>query len=98
LIDVCSGLLYVEISDYWTVGNRDSSDNILGALHHHLYGIRSLSILLQRAGLVPLKIERLTEPSGKISIYAFAAHPESIKLFINRKNGDASDVPEEIQS
>jgi hypothetical protein len=98
LIDVCSGLLYVEVPDYWTVGNRDSSDNILGALHYHLYGIRSLSILLQRVGFVPLKIERFKEPSGKISVYAFAAHPEATKLFINRKNGDASDVPEEIQS
>jgi hypothetical protein len=85
LIDVCRGLLYVEVPDYWTVGNRDSSNNILGALHHHLYGIRSLSIVLQRAGLVPLKVERLTEPSGKIIVYAFASHPEATKLFINRK-------------
>jgi hypothetical protein len=98
LIDVCSGVLYLEVPDYWTVGNRDSSDNILGALHHHLYGIRSLSIVLQRAGLVPLKVERLTEPSGKIIVYAFASHPEATKFFINRKDSDGSDVPKEIQS
>jgi hypothetical protein len=84
LIGAHNGLLYVEVPDYWTVGNRNSSDNILGALHHHLYGIRSLSILLQRAGFVPLKVERFREPSEKISVYAFAAHPEATKHVMNR--------------
>lgn len=98
LLDAHSGLLYVEVPDHWTAGSRDSSDNILGALHHHLYGVRSLSILLHRAGVVPLKVERLTEPSGKISLYAFAAHPDAFRHFIHIKNGDGFDVPKEIQS
>jgi len=98
LIDRCRGLLYVEVPDYWTVGNRDNSDNILGALHCHLYGIRSISMLLQRVGLIPLKVERLREPSGKISIYAFAAHPDAIRNFVNDIYSDRLDALKELCS
>jgi hypothetical protein len=86
MLDRGNGLLYVEVPDLLTIGNRKSTDNILGSLHHHLYGIRSLGILLNRAGLVPLLIERLHEPSGKLSVFAFAARPTAVKRFVNSKN------------
>ncbi len=67
------GMLYLELPDKRTVFERPSSDNILGALHCHLYDPPSIAALLGRAGLAVLKTERLYEPSGKISVAAFAA-------------------------
>ena len=67
-----SGVLYLELPDKLTASERAPSDNILGALHCHLYDSSSIVTLLQRAGLRPLKVERIFEPSGKISVYAFA--------------------------
>lgn len=66
------GVLYVEVPDEWTIGRRPATDNILGALHKHLYGPRALTMLLERAGLAVLRLERVFEPSGKISLAAFA--------------------------
>jgi hypothetical protein len=84
LRDVCAalrapgGIVYVEVPDKLTVGHRPPEDNILGALHCHLYDFRSLADLLERAGLVPLRIDRLFEPSGKISVAAFATLPSTV--------------------
>ncbi len=66
------GLLYVEVPDKETAFHRPPSDNILGALHRHLYTLAGVTAVLERAGLHPLRVERCYEPSGKISIAAFA--------------------------
>jgi len=76
-LEPARGLLYIELPDTLTVSHRPPSDNILGALHCHLYNPSSVAALLARAGLVALRIERLFEPSGKISVAAFAARPEA---------------------
>ncbi len=76
-LDPVRGLLYIELPDILTVSHRPPSDNILGALHCHLYDPSSVAALLARAGLAALRIERLFEPSGKISVAAFAARPEA---------------------
>lgn len=73
------GLLYVEVPDKLTARLRSPQDNILGALHCHLYDPTSLGYLLRRAGLELLCVNRVAEPSGKLSIYAFAAPSESIQ-------------------
>ena len=52
--------------------HRPPDDNILGALHCHLYDPVSLAVLLSRAGLATLRIERVFDPSGKITMTAFA--------------------------
>jgi hypothetical protein len=67
-----NGVIYVEVPDEWTIGRRPANDNILGALHKHLYGPRSLTALIERAGLTVLRVGRVFEPSGKITVYAFA--------------------------
>lgn len=67
-----AGLLYVEVPDELTAILRPPSDNILGALHCHLYDPASLSFLLQKAGFEVLRVDRILEPSGKITTYAFA--------------------------
>lgn len=66
-------VLYVELPDKRTIRERPPSDNILGALHCHLYDARSVRKLVEAAGLSLLKTEQIVEPSGKISVYAFAA-------------------------
>ncbi len=72
------GLLYVEVPDKLTTRLRSPQDNILGALHCHLYDPTSLGHLLRRAGLELLCVNRVAEPSGKLSVYAFAAPAESV--------------------
>jgi len=72
------GLLYVEVPDKLTARLRPPQDNILGALHCHLYDPTSLGYLLRRAGLELLCVNRIAEPSGKLSVYAFAAPAESV--------------------
>lgn len=66
------GVLYVEVPDELTIERRPATDNILGALHKHLYSPRSLSLLIERASLEVVRIGRVFEPSGKITVFAFA--------------------------
>ena len=73
------GICYVEVPDALTASHKPSADNILGSLHCHLYTPSGLGIALQSAGLLPLRIERIAEASGKLSIYAFAI-PQSVSL------------------
>lgn len=74
------GVLYVEVPAKETVGYRPPSDNILGSLHRHLYDMASLNHVITQAGLVVMEIIRLFEPSGKISVAAFAVKPEAAAL------------------
>ena len=67
-----NGILYIEVPDKVTTYLRAPEDNILGALHSHLYDPVSIGYLIRQAGLEPLRIERITEPSGKLTVYAFA--------------------------
>ena len=73
-----NGLLYIEVPDKITIRLRSQNDNILGALHCHLYDPMSLGYLLRRAGLQLLRVDRITEPSQKLSLCAFAAPLQSI--------------------
>lgn len=66
-------LLYIEVPDRITTHLRPSHDNILGSLHCHLYDPISLSYLVKRVGLELLYVNRILEPSGKLTTYAFAA-------------------------
>ncbi|MDP1611555.1 MAG: class I SAM-dependent methyltransferase [Sulfuritalea sp.] len=77
-LDPQCGLLYVEVPDVLTATHRPANDNILGSLHRHLYSPRGLAEVLQRAGLDVLCVERVTEPSGKLSVYAYSSTSEAI--------------------
>lgn len=72
-----NGLLYVEVPDAMTATRRSPEDNILGALHKHLYEPESLAGLLRRAGFVALEVTRIVEPSGKLTVYAFACRADA---------------------
>jgi SAM-dependent methyltransferase len=71
-LQIRRGVLYLELPDKLTASERAPSDNILGALHCHLYDSSSIVTLLERAGLRPLHVEQVFEPSGKITVAAFA--------------------------
>lgn len=77
-LDPLRGLLYVEVPDRETISLRPSTDNILGSAHAHLYSPESLGLLLVEAGLRPLRVERVVEPSGKITVFAFAMTPQGL--------------------
>lgn len=66
-----SGFIYVEVPDLRTINERESTDNILGPLHYHLYSPTSLSYAMDKAGIMPLLVERIEEASGKLTVYAF---------------------------
>jgi SAM-dependent methyltransferase len=71
-------IVYIELPDKLTIGRRPPEDNILGALHCHLYDPGSVARLLREAGFELLCIERIVEPSGKISVFAFACLPQAL--------------------
>jgi len=79
------GFVYVELPDRLTIGSRPSTDNILGALHHYLFGVKGMEVLLNRAGFEPFSIEREFEPSGKLSVYAFAVRKKAINRLVNNE-------------
>jgi len=78
ILEPTSGLLYFEVPDVMTIGNRPAKDNILGALHYHLYSPEGVCLLLRRIGLMPIEVSRVFEPSGKITVFAFAVFPQYI--------------------
>lgn len=71
-------VLYVELPDKLTTAHRPPQDNILGALHCHLYDPQSMLYLFRQCGLETLKIERVVEPSGKITVFGFACLPATL--------------------
>lgn len=84
-IDPAEGLIYVEVPDVMTIGRRPPTDNILGALHCHLYSPAGLMHLLDRVGLVALDTGRVFEPSGKLTVFAFATCAEAAERLATRE-------------
>ena len=85
-LDRENSLIYIEVPDKVTTRLRSSDDNILGALHCHLYDPKSLSYLAAVVGIEIVRIDRIVEPSGKLTVYAFCALREVID-----KRGKISD-------
>lgn len=80
-----SGVLYVEVPAKETIECRSTEDNILGALHHQLYDICSLDFAFRAAGMAVMRLERIYEPSGKISIAGFAVMPKAVSMMQSRR-------------
>ncbi len=72
------GILYIEVPDALTITHRPPTDNILGALHKHLYSPRAIIGLIERAGLDVLRVGRVFEPSGKITLFGFASRAAAL--------------------
>ncbi|MCG2590826.1 class I SAM-dependent methyltransferase [Rhodohalobacter sulfatireducens] len=67
------GLAYIEVPCITNTSYKPPQDGSLGALHYNLYSINTLSSLIDNTGFQTVLAERITEPSGKISVYAIAA-------------------------
>lgn len=72
-----AGIIYVEVPDITTASFRPPSDNILGALHRHLYSPAGLLHVIEKAGFLPIEVSRYLEPSGKLSVACFATRRET---------------------
>lgn len=66
-------VLYVEEPDLLSIESLPSTDNILGSLHNHLYSPTALVAVLREVGLEVLQVSRVADPSGKMSVHAFAS-------------------------
>ena len=71
-------LIYIEVPDKITLQLRRPEDNILGSLHCHLYDPMSLARVAREAGIEILEINRISEPSGKLTVYAVGTITESL--------------------
>jgi 2-polyprenyl-3-methyl-5-hydroxy-6-metoxy-1,4-benzoquinol methylase len=69
------GVLYVELPDGDAAAAAPDIDDRpeLFVEHYTAFGDRSIRELAERAGLRVLHVERLVDPSGKFTIYAFLA-------------------------
>jgi SAM-dependent methyltransferase len=66
------GFVYIELPDgevAWREGGPDREEFFIE--HHHAFSAASAALLAERAGFLPLLLERLREPSGKYTIRAF---------------------------
>ncbi len=65
------GTVYVELPDGEAAadGGKDREEFFID--HLHVFSPTSLAILARRAGFRVLRLERLREPSGKFTLYAF---------------------------
>jgi SAM-dependent methyltransferase len=69
---VPSGFVYVEVPDVAAVVDGLEREEYF-VEHHHVFSPASLAQCGERAGLSPLMVERLREPSGKYTLRAFFA-------------------------
>lgn len=69
------GLVYLEVPDVAaSIDGQNREEFLFG--HEHVFSIASTSLLMQRSGIRPLRIESLREPSGKFTIFAFGSPRE----------------------
>lgn len=72
------GFVYVELPDGEAAAVEGPGREEFFIDHHHVFSMRSMEILLERAGFRALATERLREPSSKFTLLAFAA-PDSAR-------------------
>jgi SAM-dependent methyltransferase len=66
------GAVYLEVPDGAAASADGPGREEFFIEHLHAFSPESLAMLVRRAGLEPLRIERLREPSGKYTLVAFA--------------------------
>jgi len=74
------GIIYIEVPDgeCAALDGKDREEFTID--HHHIFSFFSLLLLVKNAGLTPIKIERLREPSTKYTLRAFAIIPEKTNV------------------
>ncbi|RJQ83008.1 MAG: class I SAM-dependent methyltransferase [Desulfobacteraceae bacterium] len=64
------GFIYVEVPDVAAAAEGPEREEFF-IEHHHVFSPASVALLSARAGLSPISIARLREPSGKFTLNAF---------------------------
>lgn len=65
------GFLYIEVPDVAAAAAGPGREEFF-IEHHHVFSPASLTLLIERARFALAMLERLREPSGKYTLYAFA--------------------------
>lgn len=65
------GFVYVELPDGEAAARHGKDREEFFIEHLHVFSFVSTAMLASRAGLEPIKLERLREPSGKFTLFAF---------------------------
>ena len=68
-------LIYVEVPDVNAIKDKKEGKEReeFGLGHHHVFSKKSLANIFKISKLSLLKLERIREPSGKYTLYAFGA-------------------------
>lgn len=69
------GIIYVELPDGEASFKNTPNAQEFFLEHFHIFSMKSIIWLVEKVGFVPLKIERLVEPSGKCTLYIFCKQP-----------------------
>ena len=65
------GLIYIEVPDGEVAAAQGKERQEFFIDHPNIFSFSSLSLMMMRAGLLPLCIERIKEPSSKYTLLAF---------------------------
>ena len=66
-----NGFIYIEVPDAEEAAKKGSNREEFFIEHHHVFSMMSLNLMVKSASLIPLRIERVIEPSGKFTLFAF---------------------------
>ena len=72
------GVLHLELPDGEAALNVGPGRQEFFLEHYHIYSAASISLLALKAGFRIEKLERLRDPSGKFSLYAFMRVPQVV--------------------
>jgi len=71
-----NSLLYVEVPDGSAAARLGQQREEFYVEHLHAFSVASLALSIERAGLSCISLDRLVEPSGKCTLFAFATNRE----------------------
>lgn len=69
------GFVYFEVPDGEAAAVEGAGREEFFIEHHHVFSAASVALLAARAGLRPLLIQSLREPSSKFTLRVFVTHP-----------------------
>lgn len=72
-----NGIIYIELPDTIGYEQEGATCDAFACGHYFVYNSQSLQFLLQKSGFEILCLDRILEPSGKYSIFAFARRSEN---------------------
>lgn len=74
------GIIYIEVPDGEMAVIEGLNREEFTIDHHHIFSFSSIVLMVQNAGFIPLKIERLQEPSTKYTLRVFAINRDKTRV------------------